>query len=273
MHPELQCRRGAQWLPGTVSHSPVTKHKKGETHVYRSEQGGAHAGRTARGQQLLPVKTRGLAAVAIVLLILIVGIATLYAVRSQVPPTAVSPTSSVTPTATVAIATSTPVATALATTPAPAATRTPTPPTAGLFRWPCGTVTAYTAPTAIAAGSVSLGTSTFALARGSGPTNNVSLTVGSSLCVNGEQDAAGVFTQFSVSPMGEGICSVVTAYTPASATAPGSLDFGTPKPPVRIPVAAGVTFTPAQVTGDQCFRVTPDAQGTAQVTAYTGPRR
>lgn len=54
---------------------------------------------------------RSLATIAVVLLILVVGIASLYAVRSQVPPTAVFPTSSLTPTATVAIATSTPVAT------------------------------------------------------------------------------------------------------------------------------------------------------------------
>lgn len=89
----------------------------------------------------------------------------------------------------------------------------------------------------------------------------------------GDQDATGVFTGFSTSPMGEGICSVVTGYLAASGTTPGSVDFGTPRPPVRIPVASGVTFTPAQVTGDQCFRVTPDAQGTAQVTAHIGPRR
>lgn len=210
---------------------------------------------------------RGLATIAVVLLIIVAGYAVLYAVRSQVPATT-APLPS--PIATQPVAPS-PSQSPSAPTPTPTPTRTATPATAGHFKWPCGTVTAYVAPTATAAGSVSLGTSTFALARGSGPTNNASLS--GSLCVNGDQDVAGVFTQFSVSPMGEGICSVVTAYAPASATAPGSLDFGTPKPPVTIPVAAGVTFSPAQVTGDQCFRVTPDAQGTAQVTAYIGPRR
>lgn len=161
----------------------------------------------------------------------------------------------------------------LAPAPTPTPTRTATPATAGFFRFPCGTVTAYAAPTATAAGSVSLGTSTFALARASGPANNAELPVGRSLCVNGDQDATAMFTQFSVSPMGPGICSVVAAYTPASATAPATIDFSTPKPPVRIPVASGVTFAPTQVTGDQCFRVTPDAQGTAQITEYIGPRR
>lgn len=152
-------------------------------------------------------------------------------------------------------------------------TRTATPPTAGFFKWPCGTVAAYVAPSASAAGSIALGTANFVLAAGSGPTTGAAPSVGSSLCVNGEQNAQGVFTQFSNSPMGEGICSTVLAYTPASGATPGTLDFGTPKPPVRIPIASGVTFTSAQVTGDQCFRVIPDAEGTAQVTAYRGPRQ
>ncbi len=166
--------------------------------------------------------------------------------------------------------------TILAPTTAPTATtptRTTTPPSAGFFKFPCGTVTAYVAPSATAAGSVALGTASFALAAGSGPITNAPPTVGSSICVNGDRSAEGVFTQFSISPMGEGICSTVLAYTPASATTPGTLDFGTPRPPVRIPVANGVTFTPAQVSGDQCFRVVPDAGGTAQVTAYIGPRQ
>jgi hypothetical protein len=139
------------------------------------------------------------------------------------------------------------------------------------FKLPCGTVTAYTAPSATAAGSVSLGTSTFVLLRGSGPTSGNGLSVGSSLCVIGDQDAAGAFIQFSVAPMGPGFCGVVAAHTPASATAAGSIAFAT-KPPVTVPVVAGVTFSAAQVSGDQCFRVVPDAQGTAQVTAYSGPR-
>jgi hypothetical protein len=97
------------------------------------------------------------------------------------------------------------------------------------------------------------------------------VVVGADLCVNGDQDGAGAFTQFSISPMGAGVCGVVAAYIPASATAAGILDFAT-KPPLTVPVAAGVTFSPAQVSGDHCFRVVPDAQGTAHITAYLSPR-
>lgn len=59
---------------------------------------------------------RSLATLAVVLLIIVAGIALLYAVRAQVPATVVSPTSSPTPTTTVAIATSSPLATSPATT-------------------------------------------------------------------------------------------------------------------------------------------------------------
>ena len=159
---------------------------------------------------------------------------------------------------------------------AQAATASPSPVTstaaiATRFKFPCGTVTAYTAPTASRAGSVSLGTAAFVLLPGSGPTNATQLTVGSSLCLNGDQDGAGAFAQFSISPMGEGICSVVSGHVPATATTAGSLDFAT-KLPIRLPVAPGVTFSAAQVSGDQCFRVVPDAQGTAHITAYLRPR-
>ena len=149
------------------------------------------------------------------------------------------------------------------------ATPTATAATAARFKLPCGTVTAYAAPTASAPGTVSLGTSTFVLLPGSGPINTSG--VSGSLCVSGEQDGAGAFTQFSISPMGAGVCGVVAAYIPASATAAGILDFAT-KPPLTVPVAAGVTFSQAQITGDHCFRVVPDAQGTAHITAYLSPR-
>lgn len=90
--------------------------------------------------------------------------------------------------------------------------------------------------------------------------------------MTGDQDGAGAFTQFSTAPMGPGFCSVVAGYTPASATAAGNLDFASKPLPLALPVAPGVTFSTAQVSGDQCFRVVPDAQGTAHITAYISPR-
>lgn len=61
------------------------------------------------------MKTRSLATLAVVLLIIVAGVALLYAVRSQQPATAVSSTASPTPTATAVIPTTTP----------PSATATP----------------------------------------------------------------------------------------------------------------------------------------------------
>lgn len=61
------------------------------------------------------MKTRSIATLAVVLLMLVAGVALVYVARAQVPPAVVSstssPTPSPTPTATVAIATSTPIAT------------------------------------------------------------------------------------------------------------------------------------------------------------------
>ena len=57
----------------------------------------ARAGRRARGET---VKTRSLATIAVILLILVAGVGVLYIVRAQVPPATVSPASSPTPTAT-----------------------------------------------------------------------------------------------------------------------------------------------------------------------------
>ncbi len=54
---------------------------------------------------------RSLAILAVVLLIIVAGIALLYAVRAQVPPTVVAPTASPSPTTTAPLATSTPIAT------------------------------------------------------------------------------------------------------------------------------------------------------------------
>lgn len=206
--------------------------------------------------------TRGISLVrvtATVAVVLLLALAASFYLREQRSPT---PATSPTPPA------ATPTSSA---SPSPTAAATGTSAIIASFKLPCGTVTAYAAPSATAAGSVSLGTSAFVLLRGSGPTNASTPSVGSSLCVVGDQDAAGAFIQFSVAPMGPGFCGVVAAYTPASATAAGSVAFST-KPPVTVPVAPGVTLSPAQVSGDQCFRVVPDAQGTAQVTGYSGPR-
>src|SRR5438132_7499565 len=81
---------------------------------------------------------------------------------------------------------------------------------------PCGTVTAYTAPTATTAGSVSIGTSTFVLAAGAtavgapAGTTPPPAAIGFGTCINGPRNASGAFTAFSFSPMNAGICGSVS---------------------------------------------------------------
>jgi len=135
---------------------------------------------------------------------------------------------------------------------------------------PCGTVTAYTAPTASVAGSIRLGTRTFVLAAGTsrGDTGPTQIAIGTNLCVNGQRDAGGTFTgSWLISPLGHAQCGQVVAFTPATATTAGSIKIEV----VELPVAAGLTLSQSQVTGAQCFTLGVNAQGDVQVAAYAGP--
>src|SRR5438552_10162256 len=77
---------------------------------------------------------------------------------------------------------------------------------------PCGTVTAYSAPTATTPGSVAIGTSTFVLAAGAtsvgapAGTTPPQAPIGFGACINGPRNASGAFTAFSFSPMNAGLC-------------------------------------------------------------------
>ena len=137
-----------------------------------------------------------------------------------------------------------------------------------------GRVLAYTAPTESASGSITIGTRTFTLAPGSAtPASSVNpppqVTLGSDVWFSGERNAAGALTTFSVKPM-TSICGIVTAFTPSTATSRGSITIGQTAP-VTLPVAAGLTLSQAQVTGNQCFTLAVDAQGDGQVVAHVGP--
>lgn len=70
--------------------------------------------------------------------------------------------------------------------------------------------------------------------------------------------------------MAHGFCSPVTAYTPATATAAGSITFAHPEGSVTLTVAPGVTFSREQVTGGQCFTTGVNAQGNPEVVRYSG---
>lgn len=133
--------------------------------------------------------------------------------------------------------------------------------------YPCGRVTAYTGPTANSAGSITIGTSRFALASGS---VDREIAVGSDICIDGPRDAAGAYTRVTVRPMAEGTCGTVTSYTPASPTNPGSITLASTAGTFTLPVAPGVLLTSDQIAGGQCFTVGVNAEGNAQVVRHSG---
>lgn len=144
--------------------------------------------------------------------------------------------------------------------------QTATAQSAGAF--PCGRVTAYAAPTATTAGSITLGTSRFELAPGSAPEREIS--VGSDLCLEGQRNATGAFTRVTVIPMGPGVCGNVVAYSAPTATAAGSITLSSAAGTFRILVAPGVSLSREQTSGGQCFGWRVNGDGNAEIFRYSG---
>ena len=135
--------------------------------------------------------------------------------------------------------------------------------------FPCGRVTAFTAPTATAAGSIQLGTTTFVLAAGSLPSPPPPIAVGAITCLSGEQNAAGEFLA-TMNLVGDTVCGTSTAFTAASATQTGNVTL-MGKRSVIIPVRAGASLSGAQVGRDQCFTFGFNATGDAEIVGFVGP--
>lgn len=137
----------------------------------------------------------------------------------------------------------------------------------------CGRVTAYSAPTGTADGSIRIGTTTFVLRAGSIASQPPPISVGSDTCLDGRRDASGAFTSFGITLTGNAqICGPVAAFTPATATAPGSITITVGQVPPTLSVRQGVTLSPAQTTGSQCFQwAVNSADGNAEVVGYVGP--
>jgi hypothetical protein len=131
----------------------------------------------------------------------------------------------------------------------------------------CGVLSAYTPATAGAAGSLTVNGSTYAIAPGT--TVSGTLTTGSNICIQATTNAAGQITGGTITTNTSAtvnVCGTVSAYTPATAGAVGSLTInGT-----TYPIAAGVTLTGASVitTGaNVCLAGTTNGAG--QLTAGT----
>lgn len=126
----------------------------------------------------------------------------------------------------------------------------------------CGRVTAYTAATATADGSITIGTKTFVIRAGATPTPPPPIAVGAVLCV-GELDASGALNPLTASTFGDTVCGAVVG------SAPGTLTIRT-NAVWTFPVRSGTTFTSTQLTGTQCFRYELNAQGNAEIVAHAG---
>lgn len=134
----------------------------------------------------------------------------------------------------------------------------------------CGRVNAYTAPTATASGSIQLGTATFILAAGSlrnPPPPN--LVVGATVCLSGEQNAAGEFLAQTVL-VGDTLCGTVTAFAAATASSRGSLTL-TGNRARTVAVRQGATVTGVQTGASQCFKFAFDAAGNPEIVGGVTP--
>ncbi|HET7452492.1 MAG TPA: DUF5666 domain-containing protein, partial [Thermoanaerobaculia bacterium] len=128
----------------------------------------------------------------------------------------------------------------------------------------CGVVSAYTAATATAPGSITIGGQTFPIAIGTTISNADLITAGADLCLAATVDGAGqIVLPSSVSANATTtvtICGVVSAYTAATAAAPGSITIGGR----TFTIAAGTTISNADLItagADLCLAATVDGAG------------
>lgn len=134
----------------------------------------------------------------------------------------------------------------------------------------CGRVTAYTTPTATTGGSIRIGTSTFQLAAGA--TAERQIGVGQDVCLQGDRNASGAYTRFTVIPMGEGTCGAASSYVAPTSTQPGRLTLTSVDGALLFGIAPGTEFTASQVTGRHCYRLGVRSDtGDAEINAYVGP--
>jgi hypothetical protein len=103
----------------------------------------------------------------------------------------------------------------------------------------CGDVSAYTAATASAPGSITIGGQTFPIAAGTNINGAGLIDVGASLCLDATLNGLGQIvapaTVTANATTSVSVCGVVSAYTAATASAPGSITIGGQ----TFPIAAG----------------------------------
>lgn len=127
----------------------------------------------------------------------------------------------------------------------------------------CGTVSAYTAATASAPGSVTIAGQQIPVAAGAALNGSGLLTTGANVCLNGTANAAGQLQNGTVTANANAtvsVCGVVSAYTAATSTVPGSITIAGQ----TFPIAAGTTLNGAAnlVAGtNACLQAVLNASG------------
>jgi len=133
----------------------------------------------------------------------------------------------------------------------------------------CGTVRVFIAPSATVAGSVTIGTSTFALhASDQLPAAS---PVGLAMCINRTLTTAGPVLELIAMP--SPICGEVLGLSPAIPDQRGAvIDIVTTTPGLRIALAASpnLAFTFPQRATSACFEIRIDASGTAIASMVMG---
>ncbi len=123
----------------------------------------------------------------------------------------------------------------------------------------CGRVNAYVAPTALLAGTLTVGHTTLLIKAGTDLPSQVE--VGANLCFNLELDLAGRITDSTVTANVTSsleLCGAISAYSPADATSTGGLQIGT----VDLVLAAGSQLPAAvRVGADLCLDLTLNGFG------------
>jgi hypothetical protein len=129
----------------------------------------------------------------------------------------------------------------------------------------CGAVTAFTAATSSAAGTVTIGGATVPIATGATVSG---VSMGATICLQPTLNASGQITAATVSSTPT-FCGAVTAFTAATATAAGTITIAG----ATFAIAPGTTFTGATIaTGaNACIAGTFNAAGQFVAGAVTVP--
>ncbi len=134
----------------------------------------------------------------------------------------------------------------------------------------CGAVASYTPPTATANGSIVVGTQTLVLAAGSSVSSvNPPIRPGSNGCFTGTRQDDGSFVDYGVTPLPASYCGTVSTFTPATATAAGSITLGT-NATVRLIIPAGTTVAATVGGSGQCYSIGIANSGDAVITGNAG---